>query len=209
MGATNQTVNYELPIFVGSDKPSWQGDFNGAMSKIDLAMKTIDDKTGDNATAIALLGSAIEDLQNSVRIVADYHETTNYTATETGSRQFLVDWHIVKYSDNTCECHGRSNVLTFSDANPPTKTVWGANGTRMMLGQAKYPENLFIEKPNIMVSWEGGNCPMFLLQDIGGNTIKTGYFAMMSPVTTIGDTPTNFTVQFEFFARGVWRGDNT
>lgn len=46
MSATNTTTNYNLPIFIGSDKPSWLADFNGAMNAIDAQMKT-------NADAIA------------------------------------------------------------------------------------------------------------------------------------------------------------
>lgn len=39
MGSTNKTTNYELSQFVGTDKPSWLGDYNADMSKIDLAIK--------------------------------------------------------------------------------------------------------------------------------------------------------------------------
>lgn len=39
MSATQTTTNYQLPIFVGSDIPSWLTDFNGAMNKIDEAIK--------------------------------------------------------------------------------------------------------------------------------------------------------------------------
>lgn len=39
MGSTNKTTNYELSQFVGSDKPSWLGDYNADMGKIDLAIK--------------------------------------------------------------------------------------------------------------------------------------------------------------------------
>ena len=35
MSATNKTTNYELPLFVDDDQPTWLGDFNGAMNKID------------------------------------------------------------------------------------------------------------------------------------------------------------------------------
>ena len=35
MGHTNQTVNKQLPQFVDSDKPTWLGDINEAMRKID------------------------------------------------------------------------------------------------------------------------------------------------------------------------------
>lgn len=39
MSATNETSNYDLPLFIGTDKPSWLGDFNGAMNAIDTAIK--------------------------------------------------------------------------------------------------------------------------------------------------------------------------
>jgi microcystin-dependent protein len=44
--STNKTANYELPQFVGTDKPTWLGDFNEAMSDIDTGMH-------ENATDIA------------------------------------------------------------------------------------------------------------------------------------------------------------
>lgn len=39
MAHTNETTNYELPIFIDTDKPSWLNDFNGAMTDIDTQMK--------------------------------------------------------------------------------------------------------------------------------------------------------------------------
>lgn len=38
MSSTNHTTNYNLPQFVGSDKPAWLGDINPAMSAIDTAI---------------------------------------------------------------------------------------------------------------------------------------------------------------------------
>ena len=40
MSSTNHTTNYNLPQFVGSDKPAWLGDINPALSAIDTAMHT-------------------------------------------------------------------------------------------------------------------------------------------------------------------------
>lgn len=39
MTATNKTENYELSQFVGTDRPTWLGDYNGDMSKIDAQLK--------------------------------------------------------------------------------------------------------------------------------------------------------------------------
>ena len=54
--STNKTANYELPQFVGTDKPTWLGDFNEAMSDIDAGMH-------ENATDIASMES---DVTNAV-----------------------------------------------------------------------------------------------------------------------------------------------
>lgn len=39
MSSTNHTTNYNLPQFVGGDKPAWLGDVNPAMAAIDAQMK--------------------------------------------------------------------------------------------------------------------------------------------------------------------------
>lgn len=49
MSSTNHTTNYNLPQFVGTDKPAWLGDINPAMSAIDTQMKA----NADAATAAA------------------------------------------------------------------------------------------------------------------------------------------------------------
>ena len=54
--STNKTANYELPQFVGTDKPTWLGDFNEAMADIDTGMH-------ENASDIASMQS---DVTNAV-----------------------------------------------------------------------------------------------------------------------------------------------
>lgn len=39
MSSTNKTPNYNLSQFIDSDKPSWRGDYNSDMSKIDTSIK--------------------------------------------------------------------------------------------------------------------------------------------------------------------------
>lgn len=39
MTATNKTTNYKLSQFVGTDRPTWLGDYNSDMSKIDTQLK--------------------------------------------------------------------------------------------------------------------------------------------------------------------------
>lgn len=51
-GHTNETDNYDLPQFVGTDKPTWLGDFNEAMSAIDAGM-------AENASDISSLDTRV------------------------------------------------------------------------------------------------------------------------------------------------------
>ena len=61
MTATNHTKNYNLSQFAGSDRPTWLGDYNGDMAKIDAQLK-------QNADDIA---SATEDGLTTVAHTAD------------------------------------------------------------------------------------------------------------------------------------------
>jgi hypothetical protein len=72
MSHTNQTNNYKLPLFTDNDQPTWLGDFNGAMNKIDADMNTI----GANAS------TALSAANNAVNRVAAVETTmTNVQAT--------------------------------------------------------------------------------------------------------------------------------
>lgn len=62
MGATNKTTYYELPQYVQSDKPSYLGDFNGAMNTIDSAIHTNAVNIGINETNITNTNTTIGDL---------------------------------------------------------------------------------------------------------------------------------------------------
>lgn len=56
MSHSNETTNYKLPLFTDDDQPTWLGDFNGAMNKIDTDMNSI----GANAsTALSAANNAV------------------------------------------------------------------------------------------------------------------------------------------------------
>ena len=95
MSSTNSTTNYNLPQFISTDKPTWLGDFNGAMSTIDTQMKTNNtlaqtakstadaaatsaDLTATNARVTSLEGS-VGTLQNDLVKVRSYAGVTTTT----------------------------------------------------------------------------------------------------------------------------------
>lgn len=72
MSATNKTTYLDLPQFIGTDVPSWLGDFNGAMEKIDTGYNNVDIKAGKAAsTANSASSKADINLQSITSINAE------------------------------------------------------------------------------------------------------------------------------------------
>ena len=64
MSATNHTTNYNLPQFIGTDKPTWLTDVNGAMSAIDTQMKANADSATSASTSATTANTNIGTLAN-------------------------------------------------------------------------------------------------------------------------------------------------
>lgn len=88
MGYSNKTAHYELPQYVANDKPSWLGDFNSAMLKIDTVLAD-NDATAEAAnsaatgaqTQVAALSSQLSTIQGQVNTAVDTATTADGKAT--------------------------------------------------------------------------------------------------------------------------------
>lgn len=76
MSSTNHTTNYNLPQYVGSDKPAWLGDINPAFSAIDSAMKA-------NETSASVAGADATTANNNIGTMANL--TTDEKTTLVGA----------------------------------------------------------------------------------------------------------------------------
>lgn len=84
MASTNKTTNYSLPQWIGSDKPTYLGDFNDAFSKIDTQMKSNNDTaTAANTKANSAIEYTKEPLDNKVTNFTEAEERTNIESGET------------------------------------------------------------------------------------------------------------------------------
>ena len=70
--ASNRTVNYELPLFVGTDRPSWLVDWNGAMAQIDDIIKGVSDAA---EAGTAQLIPQVEGLDNLIEALGGQNST--------------------------------------------------------------------------------------------------------------------------------------
>lgn len=100
MSSTTKTTNYNLSQFADADKPTWRGDYNGDMLKIDRGMQCNANAAADahtaatnaqnaadtNATAIAQVKTTADDAKakaeaNGSRITANADEFHRYKTT--------------------------------------------------------------------------------------------------------------------------------
>lgn len=73
MAHTNETTNYNLPQFVGSDKPAWLTDVNQAFAAIDAGM-------GANRTAAQQANTAAASAQDTANAASSAASTAGSTA---------------------------------------------------------------------------------------------------------------------------------
>lgn len=124
MSHTNSTANYNLPQFVGSDKPAWLGDINPAMTAIDTAIKNVSDSAssadGKATTAqsdIATLGNTVTNLQSTVSTQGT-QITTNTTEINSANTHIIG----VENSLNALTAKFILNDITTSTVRPTGTT---------------------------------------------------------------------------------------
>lgn len=66
MSSTNKTTNYNLPIFVGSDVPSWLTDWNSAMQLLDTAIGNVLTVANKANADIQLTEAELEEVKKAV-----------------------------------------------------------------------------------------------------------------------------------------------
>lgn len=75
MSATNKTTYLDLPQFIGTDVPSWLGDFNGAMEKIDTGYNNVDIIAGKAASTANSASSKADINTQSITNINDELKT--------------------------------------------------------------------------------------------------------------------------------------
>lgn len=88
MAATNHTTNYNLPQYIGTDKPTYLGDWNSTMGAIDTQMKT----NADNASGALSAAQTAQTNANTALSTAQGADTKADTAlTNAGTAQTTAD----------------------------------------------------------------------------------------------------------------------
>ena len=113
MGHTNSTANLSLPQFIGTDKPTWLGDVNGAFS-------AIDSYAGTNDAAVA---AAVSDASSAIAQAASAVNTAN-TANTTAGNASTAATNAVGTANNAMALVNQTNIKvgTLADLTTTDKT---------------------------------------------------------------------------------------
>lgn len=132
MSSTNETTNYELSQFVGTDKPAWLTDYNQDMSKIDTAIKSASDtgtaadgKADANTTHIGDLTYLSTTAKNNLVAAINEVDTNADTAQASANA-------------NGAEIN---NLETYLDINIFANTTASATGANITANEIKYASN--------------------------------------------------------------------
>lgn len=89
MASTNKTTNYELSQYIGSDKPTYLGDYNSDMLKIDTGMKANETASSTNAGNITQINNNIGTMSSlettATNLVGAVNEVKGTADTNTSS----------------------------------------------------------------------------------------------------------------------------
>ena len=111
MSATNHTQNYDLSQFVGGDIPSWLGDYNGDMSKIDTAIANVASGAGDIASDVNNLKSRMTTAEADIDAAESNIATLQTTSSTQGAAITQNTNNIATTNNNVSALDARVTAL--------------------------------------------------------------------------------------------------
>lgn len=144
MSATNKTTYLELPNFIGTDVPSWLGDFNGAMEKIDTGYNNVDIKAGQaastansasskadiNTQSITSINAELKTLKNAVQNYDNILNFKNVTCVPSPNNLKADSSMIMTQNTNKTLASLKFNATMLYPLSNPSKYVftWSVGG---------------------------------------------------------------------------------
>lgn len=118
MSHTNSTTNYNLPQFIGTDKPTWLTDVNGAMSAIDAQMKLNADSATTAGTSATTANTNIGTIANlNTTAKTDLVSAVNEVNTGLGTVSGVASGASSTATSAKTKADNLETYLTFTDFN--------------------------------------------------------------------------------------------
>lgn len=129
MSSTNKTPNYKLSQYIGTDKPTYLGDYNGDMLKIDNQLKANADSATNAASAAGAAQAVAENASQSVQNLNDSvtANSADIASLKTKNAQQDVSIQNAINSASTALNKANQNEHNITDINTRNQWIQGTN----------------------------------------------------------------------------------
>lgn len=129
MSSTNKTTNYKLSQYIGTDKPTYLGDYNGDMSKIDNQMKVNADSASNATSAAGAAQAVAEKASKDVQVLNNSVTANSEDIASLKTKNAQQDVSIQNASNTASSASNKANQneKNITDINTRNQWIQGIN----------------------------------------------------------------------------------
>ena len=129
MSSTNKTTNYKLSQYIGTDKPTYLGDYNGDMLKIDTQMKANADSASNAASAAGAAQAVADKASKDVKALNDSVTANSEDISSLKTKNAQQDVSIQNATNKASSASNKAiqNEQNITDINTRNQWIYGTN----------------------------------------------------------------------------------
>lgn len=129
MSSTNKTVNYNLSQYIGTDKPTYLGDYNSDMLKIDTQLKANADSASNAASAAGAAQAVAEKSSKDVQALNNSVTANSEDIASLKTKNAQQDVSIQNASNTASSANNKANqnAQNITDINTRNQWINGIN----------------------------------------------------------------------------------
>lgn len=124
MSSTNKTTNYNLSQYIGTDKPTYLGDYNSDMLKIDTRLKANADSASNASSAAGAAQAVAEDASKKVQNLNDSVTANSAEIASLKTKNAQQDSSIQNASNTASSALNKANQNDHNIADINTRNQW-------------------------------------------------------------------------------------
>lgn len=124
MSSTNKTTNYNLSQYIGTDKPTYLGDYNSDMLKIDNQLKANADSASNAASAASAAQAVASDASKKVQNLNDSVTANSADIAGLKTKNAQQDTSIQNASNSASSALNKANQNEHNIADINTRNQW-------------------------------------------------------------------------------------
>lgn len=124
MSSTNKTTNYNLSQYIGTDKPTYLGDYNSDMLKIDNQLKANADSASNAASSAGAAQAVASDASKNVQTLNDSVTANSADIASLKTKNAQQDVSIQNASNAASSALNKANQNEHNIADINTRNQW-------------------------------------------------------------------------------------